>query len=265
LWSKDYYSGTLTSVLYRVIKLGNGEYVASGRNYAGNMLLMKFQEPLYCCDVDMYPDEEPLIVQPGGSFRFTGHLINPSTEPLVSDVWTGVIYEGEYFETRVWEGTDSIPPGHIITRHPTQNVPNYAPPGEYQYIAYAGAYPYPCDSVSFPFTVAGARIADGANEWSFEGEFFGDTVAPSEYGLRGNYPNPFNASTNINFSLPEAGNVSLEVYNLLGQKVATLVNGYVEAGQNTVTWDASYQASGVYFYKLSAGEKVFTRRMTLLK
>ncbi|MBD3232470.1 MAG: T9SS type A sorting domain-containing protein, partial [candidate division Zixibacteria bacterium] len=99
----------------------------------------------------------------------------------------------------------------------------------------------------------------------FEGEFFGDTVAPSEYGLRGNYPNPFNASTNINFSLPEAGNVSLEVYNLMGQKIATLVNGYKEAGQHTVNWDASSYSSGVYFYKLDAGEKLLTRRMTLLK
>ncbi|MBD3233391.1 MAG: T9SS type A sorting domain-containing protein, partial [candidate division Zixibacteria bacterium] len=67
------------------------------------------------------------------------------------------------------------------------------------------------------------------------------------------------------FELPAAGNVNLEVYNLMGQKVATLVDGHKEAGQHSVNWNAADQASGVYFYKLSAGEKVFTQRVTLLK
>jgi hypothetical protein len=78
-------------------------------------------------------------------------------------------------------------------------------------------------------------------------------------------PNPFNAETVIAFDLPEAGQVSLEVYNLMGQKVATLIDGNMPAGQHSVTWDASRFASGIYFYKLTAGDKIITKRMTLLK
>ncbi|MBD3233682.1 MAG: T9SS type A sorting domain-containing protein, partial [candidate division Zixibacteria bacterium] len=92
-----------------------------------------------------------------------------------------------------------------------------------------------------------------------------EQLVPAEYGLSSNYPNPFNASTNISYQLPEAGKVSLEVYNLMGQKVAALVNGHKEAGQHTVTWNAASFSSGIYFYKLNVGDKVFTKRLTLLK
>jgi hypothetical protein len=88
---------------------------------------------------------------------------------------------------------------------------------------------------------------------------------PSGFKLYGNYPNPFNTTTTIEYSLPSAGNVNLEIYNLLGQKVATLVDGWTDAGRHSVNWDASSYSSGIYFYKLTVGDKVFTRRMILLK
>ncbi|MBD3232243.1 MAG: T9SS type A sorting domain-containing protein [candidate division Zixibacteria bacterium] len=218
-----------------------------------------------CCDVDMTPDDDPVIVDPGGRFGLTGYIGNPTDDAIVTDVWGGVIYLGDFFQQFAFNNIP-LDPGASMSAHTWQNVPGFAPSGTYTYIAYCGDRPDDiCDSASFPFTVTGARIANGATEWSIEGEFFGSTVIPSEYSLDGNFPNPFNASTNISFSLPEAGNVSLEVYNLMGQKVASLMNGYKEAGQHAVNWDASNYSSGVYFYKLSAGEKVFTMRMTLLK
>jgi hypothetical protein len=83
--------------------------------------------------------------------------------------------------------------------------------------------------------------------------------------LKGNYPNPFNPVTEINFSLPSACDVKLEIYNTMGQKVATIVDGFMEAGQHTVPWDAGSFSSGVYFYRLTAGNFVETKKMLLLK
>jgi len=88
---------------------------------------------------------------------------------------------------------------------------------------------------------------------------------PKTYLLAQNYPNPFNAKTSITYQVPKASDVKLEVYNLAGQRVATLVNGIQTAGRHSVTWDASEAASGIYFYKLSAGDHTSVKRMALLK
>ncbi|MFQ5868854.1 MAG: DUF362 domain-containing protein [Candidatus Zixiibacteriota bacterium] len=88
---------------------------------------------------------------------------------------------------------------------------------------------------------------------------------PKEYALLGNYPNPFNATTTIGYQLPVGSDVKLEIYDLQGQKVTTLVEGHIPAGSHRVSWDASSFSSGIYFYKLTAGDKASTRRMTLLK
>ncbi|MBW6516187.1 MAG: T9SS type A sorting domain-containing protein [Candidatus Cloacimonetes bacterium] len=88
--------------------------------------------------------------------------------------------------------------------------------------------------------------------------------------LRSNYPNPFNPSTNISFSLQERSHVSIEVYNILGQKVKTLVNQEKEAGIHSVIWDGKnetggYAASGVYFYRMQTDSYNRTRKMIFMK
>lgn len=88
---------------------------------------------------------------------------------------------------------------------------------------------------------------------------------PAQYGLSQNYPNPFNPVTQISFALANPGQVTLEVFNTLGQKVTTLADRWYDAGSHSVEWNAESFASGVYLYKLSAGDYVQTRKMILLK
>ena len=86
-----------------------------------------------------------------------------------------------------------------------------------------------------------------------------------EFTLSQNYPNPFNPSTNISFELPQAGLVQLKIYNLLGQEVANLVDGRMNSGNHTVNFDASQLSSGVYIYRLVAGNQSITKKMMLIK
>lgn len=92
-----------------------------------------------------------------------------------------------------------------------------------------------------------------------------DLTNPNVYSLAQNYPNPFNPSTLIQYSIAEPGNVTLEVYNMLGQKVAQLVNGTQNAGAHTIQFDASALSSGVYIYQLKSGSYLETRKMMLIK
>lgn len=87
----------------------------------------------------------------------------------------------------------------------------------------------------------------------------------NSFALSQNYPNPFNPSTNINFTLPVASDVQLTVFNLLGQKVATLISERRSAGNHIVRFDARSLSSGVYFYQLKAGDLSLQRKMTLIK
>ncbi|HSW56289.1 MAG TPA: T9SS type A sorting domain-containing protein, partial [Ignavibacteriaceae bacterium] len=80
-----------------------------------------------------------------------------------------------------------------------------------------------------------------------------------------NYPNPFNPSTTIKFSLPEAANVTLNIYNTLGEKVAELVNTNLEAGWYNYRWDAGSIASGIYIYELRTEKFISSKKMIFLK
>jgi hypothetical protein len=121
------------------------------------------------------------------------------------------------------------------------------------------------DEIEFRGTASsGAALARGSNTM--------DAVAalPESFELRQNYPNPFNPSTTISFALPEAGEVSLAIYNMSGQLVKKLVGGGMDAGDHSIVWDATDErgtrvASGVYAYVLKAGEFVSRRKLVLMK
>ena len=95
----------------------------------------------------------------------------------------------------------------------------------------------------------------------------GGTISPDipkTYSLSQNYPNPFNPTTTIEFAMPVEGTYKLTVYNVIGQVVKEF-NGQADAGIQTVTWDASDKASGIYFYRLNAGKFTETKKMMLVK
>jgi hypothetical protein len=88
---------------------------------------------------------------------------------------------------------------------------------------------------------------------------------PDGYVLEQNYPNPFNPSTTIKFGVPEGSNVTLKIFNTLGEEVAELVNEFLAAGTYTYNFDASKLTSGIYVYTLQTGNQVISKKMTLIK
>jgi len=91
------------------------------------------------------------------------------------------------------------------------------------------------------------------------------SIIPAEYALNQNYPNPFNVQTTIGFDIPRDNFVKLEIYNILGNKVATLVNEYMPAGHHQVIWSGDKSATGIYYGKLTAGDYNSIIKMTMLK
>ena len=91
------------------------------------------------------------------------------------------------------------------------------------------------------------------------------TDVPSDFSLVQNYPNPWNPSTTISYSLPQPGEVRLNLYNALGQHIGTLVSGFRQAGTYRVELSGDGLSSGTYFYRLQSPAGIETRSMTLLK
>lgn len=108
------------------------------------------------------------------------------------------------------------------------------------------------DNITWSFTTKVATSTELADE-------------PLEFSLLQNYPNPFNPTTQIQFGLPQATHVQLEVFNMIGQQVSILVNNRLPAGFHIIPFNASNLSSGVYIYRITAGKYVETRKMLLLK
>ncbi len=87
----------------------------------------------------------------------------------------------------------------------------------------------------------------------------------ARFELGGNFPNPFNAQTTIEYNIPFEADVKIEIFDILGRRIETLVNERRPTGLNRVIWNADNVASGMYFYRLQAGEYTAAKRMTILK
>ena len=90
-------------------------------------------------------------------------------------------------------------------------------------------------------------------------------LIPKEFALQSAYPNPFNPVTNLKFGLPADSKVSIQIYNLQGRVIETLVNGNMNAGYHSVVWNADEFGSGIYFVLMIAGDYIHTQKIMLVK
>jgi C1A family cysteine protease len=218
--------------------------------------------------IDMIPDNPPITVPAGGSFTYTGILANNTDENMMGDVWLmlDVPGHGMYGPIQRYNNVRLAPRQSITIPGIEQEVPDYAPLGTYRYVAYCGDYRSTImDSASFDFTVV-APAGGASGGWNVTG-WFDDvrTIVPSVTALYTNYPNPFNAATSICYDLGKEGKVSLRIYNILGQEVDVIADGYQHAGRHNITWNANKFSSGIYYYRLTADDFSETRKMVLVK
>ena len=223
--------------------------------------------------VELYPHNTPIVIPPeGGDITYDGWAFNISDNPLTVDIRGYLYLEGVGRYHRVHKHKNvSIPVGDSVGQNGIINtVPSFFPAGDYTLVAYIGVFPHTIiDSCYFYFTKTGSigsGTVDGlaVKGWFREANPEGSSL-PVDYSLFQNYPNPFNATTSISYQLGVDGHVKLEVYSTLGRKVATLIDSKQQAGYRSVAWDASQVSSGLYFYKLTAGDFTETKRMILVK
>ncbi|GEM_PF-706225 len=155
-------------------------------------------------------------------------------------------------------------------------IPQNAPIGDYKYIATtasSSSMEVITGADSSDFTVTPVSTSNDSDEWEviyFSFQSGEDGVGNESFNIptdfsTGCYPNPFNAIAKIHYNLPSASKVQVEIYNIDGQMVERLVDGFQQAGEHSVDWNASRYSSGVYFYRVYGGGKVLTKKMTLLK
>jgi len=208
----------------------------------------------------------------GGMFDFNIAVSNNETSPQALDIWTDVTLPNSSMYGPIININVNVPASFTGDRDRDQMVPAGAPTGMYSYNAYVGVYPdmvYGSDS--FPFEKLAAGDGMVVNEWTNSGESFAEwmtetpVVTPADFAVQAVYPNPFNPTTTLSYTLAANQKVSLAVYDISGRQVAQLVDGYRSAGLHQVTFDASGLASGVYIYQLIAGEQLATGKLMLLK
>jgi plastocyanin len=179
------------------------------------------------------------------NYTFTPAVLNAIVGDTV--VWTWSI--GTHTTT-----STTVPPGAAIWDAPISALNT-----SFAYkITAPGTYNYQCTLHAIFFNMV-ATINAQPNSISQTG------TTVNSFELKQNYPNPFNPTTNINFSIPKSEFVKISVFDLLGREIATLSEGKLNSGSYNVKFDASNFSSGVYFYKISAGEFNAIKRMLLLK
>jgi len=225
--------------------------------------------------VSLTPYGTPITIPSGGgSFDFNIEVSNLTPDPQTFDIWTVVELPGSGSVTLINVPNINLSAFTVVDRERTQFVPATAPSGMYTYNAYIGDYPLVINNVdSFQFEKAGNNpgTMGSPDDWFQTGEAFesgqvsGLAALPEKTILKGAYPNPFNPTTTLRYELSAASSVSLTVFDIQGREVATLVDGFRDAGSHEVTFDASNLASGVYLYRLEANNFSAIGKMMLVK
>ena len=227
-------------------------------------------------DVEVTLTPEGTIVLPagGGAFDFNIAVLNNEATLVTLDIWTDItLPTGPVVGPLINVPGFPMAGGWGTDRDRVQGIPPHAPAGVYTYNGYMGMAPslvYAEDHFTFTKTAADNGGVAAVEGWACWGEAFpGEAVINPNvietYTLSDAYPNPFNPVAHISYNVPELAQVQLIVYDVIGREVATLVDGWVNAGSYQVTFDANGLSSGVYFYRLQAGEFSSVKKMVLMK
>jgi hypothetical protein len=276
----SFVNDSYTVALYHLDEgTGSIAHDASGHGHDGNIVGATWTSggppPPPPLDVNFSPLSMRITIpNPGGSFNFDVLLRRNLAPQAPYTVWARIKNpDGSYTNPTLGPVTINTPVNLAVSRIRTQSVPGSWSAGQYWYIGYANnSYAYPAiDSTSFPFTKLATGRGPTVWDASCSGEPFpGEVISlissqPSQFVMQSAYPNPFNPTTTISFTLPEANRVTLSVYDISGKLVTTLVDGYREAGVQQVTFDGSNLASGIYFCRIQASNLTAMQKLVLMK
>ncbi|MBU0518771.1 S8 family peptidase, partial [bacterium] len=227
-------------------------------------------------NVDLTPVNPPIIIHPdGGDFSYVIELINQDSLPHSIDYWSELVLpNGSHYGPILGPITRTVSANSGIIRQRTQSIPPNAPPGNYLLIAFIGSHPLSiCCRDTLPFVKEGTSAVDGFQPFPvegapnpFEGPIDKGVIIPETFSVSV-YPNPFNPTTTITFDLPVASQVTLNVFDIHGRRVGVGLaptRNYTP-GTHALTFDGSGLSSGIYFYRLEAGEFPASGKMVLLK
>lgn len=245
----------------------DGSYIVAGKTYgfgpdsSCDFWLLKLagelQEPEIL--VNVVPDDPPIIAPAGSSFTFSVDIYNHTDTVQTVDMWFMLtIPDGAtYGPVLEYDSIQIDPRTQVNYQHIVQEIPLYAPRGQYIYHTYIGDYPNSILTASFFYFEVIRPRSDACRDP------YGQL--PNNAVLYTNYPNPFNATTCIDFHLMNESAVDLSVYNLLGRKVCTLIDGTLGSGAHTTYWNADNCGSGIYIYRLRTEDETISRKMELIK
>ncbi|MCX6639057.1 MAG: SBBP repeat-containing protein [bacterium] len=224
--------------------------------------------------IETTPISPPITIPAnGGSFQYNIIVHNLVTTPQTFQIWNKVRNSIGQYTPVFGPISRSLPGGANPTCVLAQAIAGSISSGTLCFISYIGTYPSRVQDSSF-FTITKSTVADGGpwiGESSVSGDIFDEyaitttEIIPEDYTLEQNYPNPFNPMTMLKLGLPQAGNVNLAVYNMMGQKVATLVDGWRHGGYHHIAWDASGLAAGIYFCRVRVGDFTATKKLVVMK
>ncbi len=232
-----------------------------------NLELVFEQGPI---DLDLF-GTSTVIPPEGGTLVYDAFITSELPQPVMIDAWTSITFpNGQVFGPMIRVRAGLIP-GTTSFIGLTQDIPLNAPEGIFYFTAYLGNFPnfvVASDQISFTKTGVATDGVTGwdASAWDFAGESAPLLEIPSKYAMSEAYPNPFNPSTSVTINLPATSELTVSVFNVMGQQVAELANGKFNAGQHSFVFSGANLSSGVYFVQAQVPSQMNAiQKVTLMK
>ena len=278
-WSQTF-GGADSDKSCSVQQTSDGGFVIAGKTKnwgAGNndVWLIKLAADQTPVNLTLTPHNPPIqIPANGGAFGFDVNIENIGNLTVNCDIWSNITKpNGANTGNLINVNNYMLTGGSSANRAKSQNIPDIAPAGNYTYNAYIGEYPdiiWSEDHFDFEKLVAddGSGMVNNWNTWGESFDNFDSEVdlINSDFIHLNSSPNPFNPTTELTYTIPVSGEVSLTIYDIQGREVNRLLSGVQTAGSHKVKWDAGNHPSGIYFARLSSENgQTQTRKLVLMK